>query len=103
MCASGVRCAVSMRILVQGSQSAERLELLLQLTKIASEDVKDALRDHLVRGMSDALAAAANGIKQSNLKRALDSLERTAAIVEKIKEADWRHVRKLLAEQPAKE
>lgn len=89
-----------MRLLVQGSQSAERLALLLQLTRITSEPIIDALNDHLVRGYPDAFAAAANGVLQSNLKRALDGLEETAAIVEKIKEADWRHLRTLQPTPP---
>lgn len=83
-----------MRYLTQGGETAERLELLLSLTKITSEPVQDALADHLVRGLSDATAAGINGVTQSNLKRALDSLELVAATVERIKEIDWRHLKR---------
>lgn len=83
-----------MRYLTQGLESAERLELLLALTSIKSEDVKDALADHLVRGLADATAAGLNGVTQSNFKRALNTLEAVAAKVERIKEIDWRHLKR---------
>lgn len=82
-----------MRYLTQGGQSAERLELLLQLTSISSEPVKDALADHLVRGLADATSDSLNGITQANFNRALKTLEAVATKVERIKEIDWRHLR----------
>jgi hypothetical protein len=82
------------KYLIQGGESAERVELLLQLTSIRSEDIQDALADHLVRGLSDATAAGINGLTQSNFKRALDKLEEVAATVERIKEIDWRHLKR---------
>lgn len=68
------------------------MELLLQLTSITSEPVKDALSDHLVRGLADATAASLNGITQANFNRALKTLEAVAAKVERIKEIDWKHL-----------
>lgn len=82
-----------MRYLTQGSQCEERLALLLRLTKISSEDVIDALSDYLVRGLAESTAASINGVKLSNFKRALDTLNETAEAVEKIKEIDWRSFR----------
>lgn len=84
-----------MKLLVQGGQTNDRFELLLQLTRLASEDVIEALRDHLVRGMTTANAAGVNGIEQSALTRALKTLEKQAAVVESIKVIDWRHLQQL--------
>lgn len=84
-----------MKLLVQGGQTNDRFELLLQLTRIASEDVIEALRDHLVRGMTTANAAGVNGVEQSALTRALKTLEKQANVVEQIKLIDWRHIKQL--------
>ena len=82
-----------MRFLTQGGQTAERLELLFSLTRIASDDIKAALSDYLVRGLSDATASSLNGVAQSNFNRALNGLEEVAATVERIKEIDWRNLK----------
>ncbi|WP_396180192.1 PapB/FocB family fimbrial expression transcriptional regulator [Flavobacterium sp.] len=82
-----------MRYLTQGGQTAERLQLLFSLTRIASDDIKAALSDYLVRGLSDATASSLNGVAQSNFNRALNGLEEVAATVERIKEIDWRHLK----------
>lgn len=78
-----------MKRLLQGGESAERFELLLSLTNIRSERIADALRDHLVAGMTVQAAAQIAGEPQPNVKRALDVLERVADTVEKIKDLDW--------------
>ena len=75
--------------LVQGQESAERLSLLLELTRIDSDEVKQALRQHLTDGMSLKAAPILNGIKQQNFNRSLKRLNEIAATVEKIKEIDW--------------
>jgi len=49
-----------MKYLYIGSQTEERFQMLLSLTRIASEDVIDALRDHLVNGATESNAAALN-------------------------------------------
>lgn len=82
-----------MRYLVQGSQSEERFQWLLKLTKISSEDMIDALRYHLVKGLAESTAAHIADVKLSNLKRALDTLNEAATAVEKIKELDWARFR----------
>jgi hypothetical protein len=78
-----------MNYLLAGSEPAKRVELLLSLTRIDSEDVKDALRDHLVKGMNDANAIAIHGINKSNFSRALSRLNEVAGVVEQIKDIDW--------------
>ena len=79
-----------MKYLFAASQSDERLGLLLSTTKISSEDIKTALRDHLVRGFDVKNAAAINGVAQQNLDRALNELEQVAKTFELIKELDLR-------------
>lgn len=78
-----------MKRLLQGGESAERFDLLLSLTNIRSERIVDALRDHLVSGMSVQTAAQIAGEPQPNVKRALVVLEQVADTVEKIKDLDW--------------
>lgn len=74
---------------MQGGESEARLKLLLQLTNIRSEDVIAALDDHLIKGVSDTMAAAFNGVQLSNFTRALTKLNDVAGTVEQIKELDW--------------
>lgn len=78
-----------MKRLLQGGESAERFDLLLSLTNIRSEGIRDALRDHLVVGHSVQTAAQIAGEPQPNVKRALVVLEQVADTVEKIKDLDW--------------
>lgn len=82
-----------MRHLIQGGHSQEQLDLLLKLTRISSEGVTDALSDHLVRGLSDSLAASANGVLLPNFTKALNSLNKTAEIVEGLIEIRVKHLK----------
>lgn len=77
-----------MRFLFRNSQSEERLNLLLSLTKISSEGIKGALRDHLVNGYDVSNSAELNGVAQQNVDRALSQLEQVAQTVEAIKDHD---------------
>ncbi|ALQ08477.1 hypothetical protein D172_010615 [Pseudoalteromonas sp. Bsw20308] len=79
-----------MNYLYKGSQSQERLNALLSFGKSTSEDIKAALNDYLVRGISKTNAATLNGVPASNLTRALKRLEVVAGKIEKIKELDYR-------------
>lgn len=72
-----------------GGESKERVELLLSLTKINSEPLRDSITDHLCAGHSEKDAALLNGVTQSNFNRAMKKLNDVAGIVEKIKELDW--------------
>lgn len=82
-----------MRYLVQGGQDAETVELLLSLTRIDSDDVKQAMKDHLVTGLADSTACALREISQSNFNRALNRLESVAATVEQLIEKRVRHIK----------
>ncbi|MBY6104868.1 adhesin biosynthesis transcription regulatory family protein [Ferrimonas balearica] len=72
-----------------GSQSKERLALLLSLTRIDSDEIQMALTDHLVRGASEIDAAEMNGVSRSNLTRALNKVRKVAATVHAIEDLDW--------------
>lgn len=84
-----------MKYLYAGSQSNERFELLLSLTRINSDEVVAALFDHLVKGASESSAAIMNGISMSNFNRAFKKLDTVAASVERIKEIDLRKANQL--------
>ncbi|WP_105180395.1 hypothetical protein [Pseudoalteromonas sp. T1lg21] len=78
-----------MKYLHKGSQSQERLDSLLSFGKSTSEDIKAALSDYLVRGISKTNAATLNGVPGPNLTKALKRLEVVVAKIEKVKELDW--------------
>jgi selenocysteine lyase/cysteine desulfurase len=78
-----------MKYLYKGSQSQERLDVLLSFGKSTSEDIKSALSDYLVRGINKTNAATLNGVPGPNLTRALKRLEVVAGKVERVKELDW--------------
>ena len=81
-----------MNVLLQGGQSLKRLELLLKLTLIKSDNMKDALKSYLVDGMSESAVAALHSVDRNNFIRTLSKLNEKAAIVENIKEIDWAFV-----------
>lgn len=78
-----------MNYLVRGGESKERVKLLLKLTRVNSENVVDAIIDHLFTGHSESHSAALNDITQSNFNRAMSRLNEVAGTVEAIKELDW--------------
>ena len=78
-----------MKYLHKGSQSQERLDVLLSFGKSTSENIKAALSDYLVRGISKTNAATLNGVKGPNFTRALKRIEIIAGKIEKVKELDW--------------
>lgn len=84
-----------MKYLVSGLESKQRVELLLSLTKISSEALRDSIFDHLCVGHPEKDAAALNGVSQSNFNRAMTKLNDVAGIVEQIKELDWEHLKSL--------
>lgn len=77
-----------MKYLFAGNQTPERLALLLSLTKISSEPIREGLEWHLVKSMNVENAAALAGVKTNNLVRAIDKLNTVAETVEQIKELD---------------
>lgn len=79
-----------MKYLYAGSQSPQRFKLLLSLTRISSDDVLDALEDHLVKGSTEINACLLNGVSKSNFSRAFSKLNDIACTIERIKEIDLR-------------
>ena len=77
-----------MKYLSKGLEPEERINLLLQLTKIGSENIKSALVDHLTKGLTENDAAMLNDVPQQNFNRALNRLNDVAGVVEQIKELD---------------
>ena len=80
------------KYLLQGAETKERVELLLQLTSITSESAIDAILDYLVTGHTAKRASIINN--HDHLSRDLKVLNRKAGIVEKIKELDWAKFKK---------
>ena len=83
-----------MKFLCCGLESAPRVNLLLKLTRIGSENIKSAIIDCLVKGYEETEAALLNDVKQQNFNRAMKRLNEIAAIVEDIKEIDYAHINK---------
>lgn len=71
-----------MKLLTQGGLSEQALDIFIKLTRIQSNDIKDALDFYLVKGHSEAASSAMNRVSLSNFRRALARLEETAALVE---------------------
>lgn len=84
-----------MKYLIAGKQSPERFDLLLSLTRINSESVITALRDHLVVGHPEVTAALINQVPTSNFNRALSKMNGVARTIERVKELDWAHIESL--------
>ena len=78
-----------MKYLLPGSESKERVKLLLKLTKMNSEAVRSAVLDHLCKGHSERNTAELNGVPLQNFNRAMLRLNELAGVVEEIKALDW--------------
>ena len=84
--------------LLAGSESERKLDLLLSLTRIASEPTIADLKLHYTTGLEPERCAARHFIELSNLMRATTTLNNTMGVVEAIKEIDWeKHLAKLAA------
>lgn len=81
-----------MKTLYAASQSLKRFGLLLSLTKISSCEIIKGLEYHLVKGFDINAAAALAEVKQPNLQRALNQLEKVSQTIESIKELDFNHL-----------
>ena len=73
-----------MKVLIKGMETQARIDLLLQLTKVKSENKKQALYDHYCNGSTVSAAAALNGVKQPKLAELIAKIERIAVINEKL-------------------
>lgn len=80
--------------LVPGTETKERLGLLLKLTRVASEEKRQALFDHFVNGWPLEGAADLNGVDVSNFKKTVKKLNEVQAVVCQIEDIDFRHLRK---------
>lgn len=78
-----------MKYYIPGHESIQRVTLLLGLTKIDSEDIKLGIRHVLTDGWPTCVAAFKAGVDESNLNRALSSINDKLIIHEKLKELDW--------------
>lgn len=77
-----------MKFLSKGLEPELRVNLLLELTKINSENIKSALVDHLTKGLTENDSAMLNDVSQQNFNRALKRLNEVAGIIEEIKIID---------------
>ncbi|PKH06415.1 hypothetical protein [Moritella sp. Urea-trap-13] len=77
-----------MKFLTKSLESEQRVNLLLQFTKIGSENIKRALIDHLTKGLTENDSAMLNDVSQQNFNRALKRLNIVAGIIEQIKNLD---------------
>ncbi len=84
-----------MKYLLSGGESERRVDLLISLTKMDSENTISAIHDHLVKGYKDTDAAHLNDVKLPNFNRAMTRLNNVASIVEKIKNEDWAKLKSL--------
>jgi hypothetical protein len=75
-----------MRYLSQGLESHKKVELLLKLTRISSENMQMALSDHLANNFTVAQSALINDVKVGNLRVALAKLNDVAETVERLYE-----------------
>ena len=72
-----------------GAEKPEKIEVLIKLSNIRSEKMLDAIRYHLLKGSPVSVAAVINEVDESNLRRAMDKLEKVAELVEEAKDIDW--------------
>ncbi len=75
---------MKLKYLMSGVESRRTVDLMLSITRIESESVINAIRAHLVNGMSMAGAALINDVPKQNLARAMVALEKVAEVMHKL-------------------
>ncbi|MEE1981369.1 PapB/FocB family fimbrial expression transcriptional regulator [Shewanella xiamenensis] len=70
-----------MKTLVQGCESAQQIEILLKLTGISSDNIKNALRAYLVEGFPASRCYARYEVTQQHFSRALINLNHKAELL----------------------
>lgn len=78
-----------MQYLQRGNMPLERFQILVSISSITSENIIAALEDHLCKNMDWKVAAALNGVPNSNFSRGLSTLNGIEEKIERIKEMDW--------------
>ena len=78
-----------MKYLLQGSEPKEKVEILISMTGLESENMEQAIIDHLTKGMKRSEAAYINNVKESNMSRDIKLLNEYAAKHERMKEIEW--------------
>jgi hypothetical protein len=71
-----------MNYLLCGGESAERVTLLLELTRITSVDKINAINAYLVDGVPATRARARFGVSQQSWHKGISKLNKTAVVVE---------------------
>jgi len=79
-------------MLIQGMESAIKINGLISFTDIRSSQVKSALYDHFVDGRTESGAAAKNFMPQPNLARAIAKINEVAMVYEEMKSEDLKHI-----------
>lgn len=78
-----------MKYLSQGQESNKKITLLLTLTKIKSESIKDGIYYHFVKNFSVGDSSLINDCSQPNLTTAIKKLNEVAETVEMINELKY--------------
>jgi hypothetical protein len=84
-----------MNYLITGSEPLRKIELLISLTKIDSDNIKSAIEDVFVRGIRIGDSATINSVQQSDLSKYVKRIYKIAETVEQIKEIDWEKLKGL--------
>ncbi|GGY87945.1 hypothetical protein [Shewanella fodinae] len=77
------------KALIQGMEPAEKIDILIGLTDITSEDNKIALHRHYVNGWPITTAAESRSLDDANFRKTVKSLEAVAVKLERYKEIEW--------------
>lgn len=80
---------LQMKYLIKGQESKKKIDLLISLTKIESENIIGGIYDHLNRNFSISDSSSFNGCNQPNLSDAIKTLNGVAEIVEKINDLKY--------------
>jgi len=73
-----------MKVLLKGTETKQRIDLLLQLTKATSPNKKQALYDYFCNGKTMSLAAVLNSTTQPKLSNLIANIEQKAQVVEQL-------------------
>lgn len=80
-----------MNTLLAGFEREDRVAILIEATKITSEDVIGAVEDYLCKGYCMANCVALNGVTQGQITRAIDAINKVNNMFDKLKSCDDAH------------